>query len=145
MWNVAADSAPSRLCVVVAMLFLASTAGYAQSSQSDSAAAPVPESERRPAALPHLYISFVSLQVLDVHSTLLGLESGGREANPVLRPLAGSTAALVAMKAGHAAAAIYLSERLWKSHHRTAAIFTMAALNSAYVAVVAHNYHFAPR
>jgi uncharacterized protein DUF5658 len=93
----------------------------------------------RPAALFPLYVSFVSLQVLDVISTRHALQLGGREANPVLEPFAHSTAALVAMKAWSTVAIIYLTERLRK-RHPVAAVLLMVGLNAGYASVVAHNY-----
>ena len=51
----------------------------------------------------------------------------------------GSPAAFVAAKIGMTAGIYYVSERLWK-RNKAAAIVTMAALNSTYGAIVAHNY-----
>ena len=86
-----------------------------------------------------LYVSFAALQVLDAHSTRRALAVGGVEANPVIRSVAGSTAALVAVKAGVTASTILLSEKV-RTKSRTGAILLMAALNSTYATVVAHNY-----
>jgi len=94
---------------------------------------------RRPGALVPLYISFAALQALDIHSTLRAPAYGGREANPVVDGMLGSPAAFVAAKAGVTAAVCVASERLWK-RNKAAAIVTMIALDSAYAAIVAHNY-----
>jgi hypothetical protein len=56
--------------------------------------------------------------------------------------LAGNTAALFAVKAGTAAVTTFFAERLAKNHPRRATVL-MAVLNSAYVAIVAHNYRVA--
>jgi Domain of unknown function (DUF5658) len=93
----------------------------------------------RPAALFPLYVSFVSLQALDVISTRHALAWGGREANPALRSFAHSTTALVAMKAGSTVAIIYFTERLRK-RHPVAAVLLMVGLNAGYAGVAAHNY-----
>ena len=93
----------------------------------------------RPAALVPLYISFATLQALDVHSTLRAPAFGGREANPIVDGMLGSPAALVAAKVGMTAAVYFASERLWR-RNKTAALVTMIALNSAYATIVAHNY-----
>ena len=94
----------------------------------------------RPKILTSLYVSYGSLQVLDVHSTSRALASGsGREANPALRGIAGNPAALIAVKAATAGATIWATEKLRKKH-RAAAIGFMAALNSFMAVVVAHNY-----
>jgi hypothetical protein len=58
--------------------------------------------------------------------------------------LAGNSAALFAMKAGTAAATTFFAERLSKNHPRAATIM-MAVLNTAYVAIVTHNYRVANR
>jgi hypothetical protein len=98
----------------------------------------------RPAALTPLYISFATLQGLDVHSTFRALGSGGRETNPMIGAVAGTPAGMVALKGGTAIGMIYLSEKLSK-RNRTAAVLTMIGLNSAYAMIVAHNYSVANR
>ena len=98
-----------------------------------------PSAEQRPSVLVPLYVSFATLQGLDIHSTLRAPEFGGREANPIVGGMLGSPAAFIAAKAGMTASVYFLSERLWK-RHKTAAVLTMIALNSTYGAVVAHNY-----
>ena len=106
-------------------------------------AAPVvaqaPSAAHRPSVLVPLYVSFATLQGLDIHSTLRAPEFGGREANPVVGSMLGSPAAFIAAKAGMTASIYFVSERLWK-RHKTAAVLTMIGLNSSYGAVVAHNY-----
>jgi len=96
----------------------------------------------RPTQLVTLYVSFATLQALDIASTRKALGSGGVEANPVVAPLAGSPVALTVAKVGAAGAMIYASERLWKPH-RKAALLTMIGLNVAYATAVAHNYRVA--
>lgn len=86
-----------------------------------------------------LYGSFAMLQVLDVVSTRRVLEQGGHEVNPLVKPFAGNTAALVTMKAAGTAATIVLTNRLARKN-RIGAIVTAAALNSLYVAVVSNNF-----
>src|SRR6202035_4754350 len=97
-----------------------------------------PESARRPAALLPLYVSFTALQFADVHSTLSARDAGGREGNPVFTGLR-STAGMLAVKSGLALGTTYAVERLRKRSPRTAVVL-MAALNSAYAGIVAHNY-----
>ena len=100
----------------------------------------------RPAAsasvLVPLYVSFAALQALDVHSTTRALGRGGVEANPLMRGVADQPAALMAVKAGGAATTIYLAHKVSK-RSRVGAIVVMAAVNSAYAMVVAHNYRAA--
>ena len=95
--------------------------------------------DRRPRALLPLYLSFASLQVLDIASTHRALERGAHEANPIVAPLTSSTPALIAVKAGSTAALIYLTERLRK-RHPLAAVVLMVGLNAGYASLVAHNY-----
>jgi hypothetical protein len=97
-----------------------------------------PESARRPPALLPLYVSFTALQFADVHSTLSARDAGGREGNPVFTGLR-SPAGMLAVKAGLALGTTYAVERLRKRSPRTAVVL-MVALNSAYAAIVAHNY-----
>jgi hypothetical protein len=99
---------------------------------------------RRPTILVPMYVTFAALQAFDAHSTFAATSSGGYEANPLMRDAAGSPAAMLAIKAGTAAAVVAMSERLWP-HHRTAAIITMISLNSAYAMIAAHNYQTAGR
>src|SRR5437868_3795391 len=117
--------------------------GRANDEPPPTTAAPLvegtPSAPHRPSVLVPLYVSFATLQGLDIHSTLRAPEFGGREANPIVGGMLGSPAAFIAAKVGTTASIYYVSERLWKRHH-TAAVLTMIALNSTYGAVVAHNY-----
>jgi Domain of unknown function (DUF5658) len=107
-----------------------------------AAVAPFQPAERRPPALIPLYASFVTLEMLDVHSTSRALANGGVEANPAIRGVAGNAAAMIAMKAAGSASLIFASEKIWKKN-RTAAVVLMIATNSAMAWVVAHNYQVA--
>jgi hypothetical protein len=91
-----------------------------------------------------LIASFAALQILDAHSTMKALNAGGREANPAMSAIASNSTALFAVKAGTAAATAYFVERLSKNHPK-GAVVVMAVLNSAYAAVVAHNYRVSRR
>lgn len=90
-----------------------------------------------------LYASFATLQMLDAHSTLRAVRAGGVEQNPMLRGIADKPVAMVALKAGVAASTIALAEKV-RGRSRVGAIVLMAALNSAYAAVVVHNYRTIP-
>ena len=107
-------------------------------------ARPVAQPSTRPAPLMSLYVSFATLQALDVASTRSALRAGGVEANPLVAPYSGSALAMTVVKAGVAGAMIYASERLWKTN-RKATVLAMIALNVAYGAVVVHNYGVAAR
>ena len=102
--------------------------------------APVAPVLRRPTPLIPLYASFATLQALDYTSTARALSSGsGSEANPVMRSIAGSRAAFIAVKAGAAAGVILAGEKMWKKN-RAAAVIFVAAMNGAVAAIVARNY-----
>jgi hypothetical protein len=111
---------------------------------ASSIVAPVPRPSpgfegQRPAILPALYVSVAALQALDAHSTMTALGQGGREANPLMRGVAGNRGALLAVKAGVAGGTIFLAERMWK-RNRVAAIAMMVIVNAVDAVVVAHNY-----
>ena len=93
---------------------------------------------RRPSVLPALYISFAVLQGFDAYSTTTGLSRGAVEANPMMRGVAGNSAAFWAVKAGSTAATIWFAERLWKNN-RVGAIVTMAVANGVMASVAARN------
>jgi hypothetical protein len=98
-----------------------------------------PEQLKRPAALPPLYIMFASLQVLDADSTRDAMARGYEESNPVLKPVADNSGALLLVKIGATAATIVAVEKLWRKN-RVAAVLTMVAVNTGYAIVVANNY-----
>jgi hypothetical protein len=90
-----------------------------------------------------MYVTFASLQMLDAHSTLRAVNAGAVEQNPLMRGLADRPVALVALKAGVAASTIVLADKM-RGRSRVGAVVMMAALNSAYAMVVAHNYRTVP-
>jgi len=89
-----------------------------------------------------LYVTTATMQALDVHSTFAALNRGGGEANPLMNGLTKNRVAFGAVKAGVAATSIYAAHRLGK-HNRVAAIALLIGINSAYAAVVSHNYRVA--
>jgi hypothetical protein len=93
---------------------------------------------RRPSVLPVLYVSFAVLQGFDAYSTTTGLSRGAQESNPMMRGVAGNSAAFWAVKAGSTAASIWFAERLWKNN-RVGAIVTMAVANGVMASVAARN------
>jgi hypothetical protein len=98
----------------------------------------------RPNALVPLYASMATLQGLDAVSTWKALAAGGREANPLVAPLVGSPAMLLALKAGVTGSMIYASERLWRQN-RKAAVLLLVGTNVGYAVVVSHNLALAAR
>ena len=102
-----------------------------------SPATQVAWSVERPSSFPALSMTFQALSGLDWYTTSRALQNG-REANPVLAPIAGHPVALLVAKSAAAAATVYLAERLWKRNH-AAAIVVMVAANVVTASVVAHN------
>ncbi|MEO7191896.1 MAG: DUF5658 family protein [Vicinamibacterales bacterium] len=94
---------------------------------------------RHSRALWSLYAATVVTQALDVHSTRNVLNSGGREANPALRGIAGNTPAFIAMKAAVASGTILATRQIARTH-KTAAILALVGINSGYAILLAHNY-----
>jgi len=94
--------------------------------------------DRRPLALPALYVSTALLQGYDAYSTLTALKLGGIEANPVMKGLTKSPAAFIGLKAGVTALSIVSAEKMWKRGNRLGAVVTMVASNS-FMAYVASN------
>jgi hypothetical protein len=94
--------------------------------------------DSRPRALPVLYASFGAMQLLDVYSTRRAISSGAHEVNPVTRTSAGSSARMLAIKAGSTVGTIFFAERFWKKN-RTGSIVMMVMINGATAAIAAHN------
>ena len=74
------------------------TTGHSTAETAGSAPYAEYQTRGRPAVLLPLYISFGVLQVVDTVSTLEALKHGGREANPVVAPLASNAGALYSRK-----------------------------------------------
>lgn len=116
--------------------FAADDSGTASKSDAEAARLlALAREPHRPVALTVLYGTFAALQTADILSTHQAIQSGAREANPVM---SGGTAGMIAVKAAGTAAGIYFAERLWKKN-RLAAIMTMVAANGVTAAIVAHN------
>ena len=101
--------------------------------------APVWKPVARPSILPALYAGSAILQAYDAYSTLKALNLGGVEANPIAQGVVGNPALFIGVKAAVASASILAAERMWKNHHRVAAIATMVATNSLMAMVAANN------
>lgn len=97
---------------------------------------------RRPNTLVPLYVSYATLQALDIHSTIGALDRGAAETNPLMKRVTAGPAGLVAVKVASTAGVFYTTERMWK-HNRVAAVVFMVGANSAMAWVVQHNYRAA--
>ena len=91
-----------------------------------------------PAFLKKLYVGYAAMQVGDIITTTTALKRGGREANPVLRGVAHSPAALIAVKAAATVATIFTIEKL-RERHPVAASVTLIAMNATLAAVTINN------
>jgi hypothetical protein len=109
------------------------------------AAAKRPAPADRPAALAPLYVSLVSVNILDVDSTYDALRSAnGREANPIVSRIVDRPAVFIAVKAATTAVSIWTAEKLWKKH-RIAAVAVVGIANATLAATVVNNYRIARR
>ena len=97
-----------------------------------------PPPAKRPMILPALYVSLGAVQAWDVDSTSAALKAGAIEGNPLVAPIAGNSAGMIAMKVGTAATTVFFAERLWKKN-RVAAIVMMAGINGATAAIAMRN------
>jgi hypothetical protein len=78
------------------------------------------------------------LQFLDARSTTRAFDAGLREANPVMRPIAGQPVMLTMVKVAATGVAVWATEELWKTN-RKAAIAYIVGANAAMAVVVARN------
>ena len=104
----------------------------------------VDRAERRPAALTAMYGTLVAVQALDVYTTRRALGAGAQEANPLMRRAAGSSGAMLAVKAVSTVGTVFFAERAWKKN-RKGAVILMAVINGATAAIAAHNLRNAQR
>lgn len=88
-------------------------------------------------ALPALYVTLGVVQGADLYTTSKALQSGAREANPIMG-LMNTPAKAIALKAVTTAGIIYLTEKLWKKN-RVAAVVLLAAVNGFTASVAVHN------
>ncbi len=132
-----------RRYLAAALLSLMTATPVFAADAADSAAEPAfattTFSSQRPGALMPMYAMSFALQGYDAWSTLSALRAGGREANPMMQSVVGSPVAFTAVKVGTAAATFLASERLWKTHHRTAALAVMAVSNIGMSMVAVNN------
>jgi uncharacterized protein DUF5658 len=91
-----------------------------------------------PAFVKKLYAGYAALQLSDGITTTVGLNRNAREANPLLRNVAGSPAALIGVKAAATVATIFTIEKL-RERHPVAASLTLIAMNATLAAVTINN------
>jgi hypothetical protein len=110
----------------------------------DQRSFPVPPAPRPRVspALRSLYATTAVMQALDVHSTIIALDRGAVEANPLMAGVTRNRAAFIATKAAVATGSI-LAARSLSKRNKVAAIVTLAAINTAYGFIVQNNYRIA--
>lgn len=81
-------------------------------------------------------------QALDVHSTMVALDRGAVEANPLMAGIVKNKAAFIGVKAAMGAGFAYATHRMAR-RNKVGAIVTAAAVNSAFLMVAHHNYRIA--
>jgi hypothetical protein len=86
-----------------------------------------------------MYVSLAALQGYDAYSTLRAVKQGAVEANPMMAGIVGNPAAFIAVKGVTMVATIYVAERLWREHRRTAAVVLVAVTNGLMAVIAAHN------
>lgn len=118
-------------CLSIVAILLTSTAAFAQE----------PAPKRPPLMIP-LYATQLALQGADLHSTMMAIDAGHRENNPMLRHL--TIGQMAGVKIAASSAMIVASEILWR-RNRVAAVATMVAANAAMSIVAARNYRIARR
>jgi hypothetical protein len=126
-----------RSIVVAAFWLLAPSAAMAAGADVAEPGA----SPGRPSVLIPMYALSFALQGYDAYSTTSIVTAGGRELNPVMNVVVKSPAAFTTVKLGAAVATCVLSEHLWRSHHRAAAVALMTATNIGLSLVAVNNAH----
>jgi hypothetical protein len=98
-----------------------------------------PDRDRRRAVLSALHAVTGVVQTYDGMLTMRVLDAGGKEANPLMKPVAGSERVMLGVKIAAAVATVIGAETLWRDNHRVAALVTSLAANSAMAMIARHN------
>ena len=137
-----------RMIALTLALLLASSSAFASDEKIEPNGAPprivitIPDqtpATMRPAALMPMYVALTGLQAYDGYSTLRGVARGATEQNPLVGGLSRQPAAFMTLKAVSTLTTIYAAEQLWRQHHKTQAIVTLAVANVTMGIVAARN------
>jgi Domain of unknown function (DUF5658) len=126
-----------RVCRVPLLVLCVVVFALPAAAQDTPSSPPQPKAQQS-VALNLLHVSFVSLEAVDVYTTVRGISGGAVEANPLMRAPASHPVGMTALKAGVAVSSVVLTRRMARDH-RVAAILLTAGLNSAYAAIAVHN------
>jgi hypothetical protein len=97
-----------------------------------------------PAFVRKMYVGFGALHATDAVTTLVSINRGAREWNPLLRGAVKNPAALFAVKAGVVAGTVFTIEKLRKEHP-VLAVASLIAINSTLAVVAVNNVSVAAR
>lgn len=97
-----------------------------------------------PAFVRKMYYSFGALQATDAVTTLVSVNRGAREWNPLLRGASRNPAAMFAIKAGVVAGTVFTVEKL-RRKNPVIAIASLIAINSTLAVVAVNNVSVAAR
>ena len=118
---------------------LALTSNYADSTEAQVPLPPMVDHDPRRTVLSSLHAITGVVQTYDGLLTLRVLHAGGIETNPLIKPVASSEKAMIAVKVAAAVATVMGSESLWRNNHKLGAILASVAANSAMAMVARHN------
>jgi len=85
-----------------------------------------------------LYYGYAVLQMTDAATTLVSVNRGAREANPLLQDAAGSPAAMIGIKAATIAGTILMLEKV-RRDHPVVATASLIAINATLAVVAVNN------
>jgi hypothetical protein len=98
-----------------------------------------PDRDPRRAVLSSLHAVTGLVQTWDGVLTMRVMKAGGKETNPLMKPVVGNRGAMMGVKIAAAVATVIGTETLWHDHHRVAAIVASVVTNSAMAMVARHN------
>lgn len=99
----------------------------------------VPDRDPRRAVLSSLHAVTGVVQAYDGMLTMRVLDAGGKESNPLMKPVAGNSGVMLGVKVAAAVATVIGTETLWHDNHRVAAILTSIAANVGMAMIARHN------
>jgi hypothetical protein len=91
-----------------------------------------------------LYYGYAALQFTDAMTTLVSVDRGAREANPLLQQAARNPAAMIGLKAAAVAGTILTVEKI-RQDHPIVATATLIAINATLAVVAVNNVSVAAR
>ena len=91
-----------------------------------------------PAFVRKIYYGFAALQATDAVTTLVSVNRGAREANPLMQGASRNPAAMFALKTGVVAGTVFTLEKLRKDHP-VLAVASLIAINSTLAVVAVNN------